>query len=150
MGKFCKMDFGRKNKQKGVNIMNKFIGIGRTTKDIELSQTPNGISVAKFTLAIPRTFRNKDGEKEVDFINCVAWQKAAENIHKFVKKGDQLAVVGRIEVRSYEAQDKTKRYVTEVVVEEFEFIGGNKKTEKDKKKYLTEIPVDDLGDDLPF
>lgn len=132
--------------------MNKFIGIGRTTKDIELSQTTSGISVAKFTLAIPRTFRNKDGEKEVDFINCVAWQKAAENIHKFVKKGDQLAIVGRVEVRSYEAQDKTKRYVTEVVVEEFEFLGGKKDGGKEKveNKYLTEIPVDDLGDNLPF
>ena len=126
--------------------MQKFIALGRTTKDIELSQTPNGISVAKFTLAIPRTFRNKDGEKEVDFINCVAWQKAAENIHKFVKKGDQLSVVGRIEVRSYEAQDKTKRYVTEVVVEEFEFIGGNKKTEKVEQPRMIEI--DD--DTLPF
>lgn len=127
--------------------MNKFIGIGRTTKDIELSQTPNGISVAKFTLAIPRTFRNKDGEKEVDFINCVAWQKAAENIQKFVKKGDQLAIVGRVEVRSYEAQDKTKRYVTEVVVEEFEFLGG-KKDGKEKTEETGMIEIDD--DILPF
>lgn len=132
--------------------MNKFIGIGRTTKDIELSQTPNGISVAKFTLAIPRKFRNADGEKEVDFLNCVAWRQSAEIIAKYVNKGDQLAVVGTIQTRSYEAQDGTRRYVTEVVVEEFEFLGGKKDGGKEKveNKDLTEIPVDDLGDDLPF
>ena len=123
--------------------MNKFLGLGRTTKEIELTQTTNGIAVAKFTLAITRAFKNKDGEKEVDFINCVAWQKAAENIHKFDKKGDQVAIVGRVEVRSYEAQDKTKRYVTEVVVEEFEFIGGNKKTEK-VADGLTEVDEQNL------
>lgn len=129
--------------------MNKFIGIGRTTKDIELTQTTNGISVAKFTLAIPRAFKNKDGEKEVDFINCVAWQKAAENIHKFVNKGDQLSVVGRIETRSYEAKDGTKRYVTEVVVEEFEFLGGKKDgKEKVEETKMTEIDIDE--ESLPF
>lgn len=132
--------------------MNKFIGIGRTTKDIELSQTTSGISVAKFTLAIPRKFRNADGEKEVDFLNCVAWRQSAEIIAKYVNKGDQLAVVGTIQTRSYEAQDGTRRYVTEVVVEEFEFLGGKKDGGKEKveNKDLTEIPVDDLGDDLPF
>ena len=129
--------------------MNKFLGLGRTTKEIELTQTTSGIAVAKFTLAIPRAFKNKDGEKEVDFINCVAWQKAAENIYKFVKKGDQLSVVGRIEVRSYEAQDKTKRYVTEVVVEEFEFLGGKKDgKEKVAETKMTEIDIDE--ESLPF
>lgn len=129
--------------------MQKFIALGRTTKDIELSQTPNGISVAKFTLAIPRKFKNADGEREVDFLNCVAWRQSAEIIAKYVNKGDQLAVVGTIQTRSYEAQDGTRRYVTEVVVEEFEFLGG-KKDGKVENKDLTEIPVDDLGDDLPF
>jgi len=130
--------------------MQKFIGIGRTTKDIELTQTTNGIAVAKFTLAIPRQFKTADGEREVDFLNCIAWRKNAENIAKYVKKGDQLAIVGRVEVRSYEAQDKTKRYVTEVVVEEFEFLGG-KKDGKEKVAETKLVPIDDdLGDNLPF
>ncbi len=131
--------------------MNKFLGLGRTTKEIELTTTNNGTEVAKFTLAIPRAFKNKDGEKEVDFLNCIAWRKNAENIAKYVNKGDQLAIVGRVEVRSYEAQDKTKRYVTEVVVEEFEFLGGKKDGGKEKVEETKLVPIDDdLGDNLPF
>lgn len=125
--------------------MNKFIGIGRTTKDIELSQTTSGISVAKFTLAIPRQFKTADGEREVDFLNCIAWRKNAENIAKYVNKGDQLAVVGTVQTRSYEVKGE-KKYITEIQVDEFEFIGGNKKTEK-VADGLTEI---DTNCDLPF
>ena len=125
--------------------MQKFIGIGRLTKDPELTTTTSGISVGKFTLAIPRRFKTADGEREVDFLNCIAWRKNAENIAKYVNKGDQLAVVGTIQTRTYEAQDGTRRYVTEIVVDEFEFI-GNKKDEEAKL-----VPIDDdLGDNLPF
>lgn len=124
--------------------MQKFIALGRTTKDIELSQTTNGISVAKFTLAIPRQFKNADGEREVDFLNCVAWRKAAENIAKYVNKGDQLFIVGTVQTRSYEVKGERK-YITEIQVDEFEFIGGNK-SGKIENKDLTEI--DDA--DLPF
>lgn len=122
--------------------MQKFIALGRTTKDIELTQTTNGIAVAKFTLAIPRQFKNADGEREVDFLNCVAWRKNADNIAKYVNKGDQLFIVGTVQTRSYEVKGERK-YITEIQVDEFEFIGGNKKTEN---KDLTEI--DDA--DLPF
>ena len=128
--------------------MQKFIALGRTTKDIELSQTTSGISVAKFTLAIPRAFKNKDGEKEVDFLNCIAWRKNAENIAKYVNKGDQLFIVGTVQTRSYEVKGE-KKYITEIQVDEFEFIGGNKKTEKVENN-LTEITDDDFGDNLPF
>ena len=128
--------------------MQKFIALGRTTKDIELSQTTNGIAVAKFTLAIPRKFKNADGEKEVDFLNCIAWRKNAENIAKYVNKGDQLFIVGTVQTRTYELKGERK-YITEIQVDEFEFIGGNKKTEKVENKDLTEI--DDIyGSDLPF
>ena len=129
--------------------MQKFIALGRTTKDIELTQTTNGIAVAKFTLAIPRQFKTADGEREVDFLNCIAWRKNAENIAKYVNKGDQLFIVGTVQTRSYEVKGE-KKYITEIQVDEFEFIGGNKKTEKVENKDLTEIPVDDLGDNLPF
>ncbi len=129
--------------------MQKFIGIGRTTKDIELSQTTSGVAVAKFTLAIPRKFKNAEGEKETDFLNCVAWRQSAEIIAKYVNKGDQLFIVGTVQTRTYELKGERK-YITEIQVDEFEFIGGNKKTEKVENKDLTEIPVDDLGDNLPF
>lgn len=128
--------------------MQKFIALGRTTKDIELTQTTNGIAVAKFTLAIPRQFKNADGEREVDFLNCVAWRKNAENIAKYVNKGDQLFIVGTVQTRSYEVKGERK-YITEIQVDEFEFIGGNKKTEKVENN-LTEITDDDFGDSLPF
>lgn len=125
--------------------MQKFIALGRTTKDIELTQTTNGISVAKFTLAIPRQFKAADGEREVDFLNCVTWRKNAENIAKYVNKGDQLLVVGTVQTRSYELKGE-KKYITEIQVDEFEFISGNKKTEK-VADGLTEI---DTNVDLPF
>lgn len=128
--------------------MQKFIALGRTTKDIELTQTTNGIAVAKFTLAIPRQFKTADGEREVDFLNCVAWRKNAENIAKYVNKGDQLFIVGTVQTRSYEVKGERK-YITEIQVDEFEFIGGNK-SGKIENKDLTEIDDDNDMDSLPF
>lgn len=122
--------------------MQKFIALGRTTKDIELTQTTSGIAVAKFTLAIPRQFKTADGEREVDFLNCVAWRKNAENIAKYVNKGDQLFIVGTVQTRSYEVKGERK-YITEIQVDEFEFIGGNKKTEK-VEDGLTEVDEQNL------
>lgn len=128
--------------------MQKFIALGRTTKDIELTQTTNGIAVAKFTLAIPRQFKTADGEREVDFLNCVAWRKNAENIAKYVNKGDQLFIIGTVQTRSYEVKGERK-YITEIQVDEFEFIGGNK-SGKIENKDLTEIDDDNDMDSLPF
>lgn len=128
--------------------MQKFIALGRTTKDIELTQTTSGIAVAKFTLAIPRQFKTADGEREVDFLNCVAWRKNAENIAKYVNKGDQLFIIGTVQTRSYEVKGERK-YITEIQVDEFEFIGGNK-SGKIENKDLTEIDDDNDMDSLPF
>ena len=129
--------------------MQKFIGIGRTTKDIELSQTTSGVAVAKFTLAIPRKFKNAEGEKETDFLNCVAWRQSAEIIAKYVNKGDQLFIVGTVQTRSYEVKGE-KKYITEIQVDEFELL-GNKKDGKEKTEEIKLVPIDDdLGDNLPF
>lgn len=102
--------------------MNKVILIGNLTKDPELTTTTSGTSVCRFTLAVSRRFTNSEGERKTDFINIVAFKNLADNCHKFLKKGSKAAVVGNIQTRSYDAQDGTKRYVTEVVAEEVEFI----------------------------
>lgn len=102
--------------------MNKVVLIGRLTKDPELKYTPGtGTAVATFTLAIDRR-TSKDGQREADFINIVAWNKTAELVANYMSKGRLLGVSGRIQTRSYDAKDGTKRYVTEVVAEEVQFL----------------------------
>lgn len=132
--------------------MNKFIGIGNLTKDPELTTTASGVNVARFSIAISRRFENADGERETDFLNCVAWRNLAETIHKYCHKGDKIAVVGSIQVRNYETQDGEKRYVTEIVVDEIEFLTkkNDKETEKteEKPKKIEMQEIDDSS--LPF
>lgn len=131
--------------------MNKVILIGNLTKDPELMTTTSGVSVAKFTLAVQRKFKNESGNYETDFINCVAWRNTADNIKKFVKKGNKLGVVGAIQTRTYETQDGDKRYITEVVVDEIELLTpkANDGTEKTETKEQAKMEqVDD--DSLPF
>ena len=99
--------------------MNKVILTGNLTKDVELSETNSGIKVARFTLAVQRRFANADGEREADFINIIVWRTQAENCHKYLKKGSKAAVIGTLQTRNYEADDGTKRYVTEVVADTF-------------------------------
>lgn len=108
--------------------MNKFIGIGNLTKDVELSQTNSGVSVAQFTIAVKRNYKNESGEYDSDFLNCVAWKAQAENASKYCHKGDKIAVVGAVQTRSYDAQDGSKRYVTEIVANEIEFLNTKKET----------------------
>jgi single-strand DNA-binding protein len=95
--------------------VNKVILVGRLTRDPEVKNTMTGRAVATFTLAVDRRFKNKDGQKEADFIPIVFWGKQAELAGQYLSKGSQIGVSGRIQVRNYDAQDGTKRYVTEVV-----------------------------------
>ena len=104
--------------------MNKVILIGRLTKDPELRTIASGNATTSFTIAVNRNFTNQNGEREADFINCVAWRKQAENVAKYCTKGSQVAVDGRIQTRNYDAQDGTKRYVTEVIADNVSFLGG--------------------------
>ena len=104
---------------------NKVVLLGNLTRDPELRTTPNGQTVCGFSLAINRTWRNAEGEQQeaVDYIDCNAWGKAAEIINQYMQKGRALLVSGRLQQRSWE-QDGQKRSKVEVVVEDFNFVGG--------------------------
>ncbi len=104
--------------------MNRVILIGNLTKDPELRYTPNGVAVTTFTLAINRPRTNQAGERETDFINIVAWQKLADLCATYLRKGRQAAVEGRLQTRSYDNKEGRKVYVTEVVAENVQFLGG--------------------------
>lgn len=103
--------------------MNKVILIGRLTKDPELRYTGSNTPVATFSLAVNRSFTNQNGEREADFINCVVWRKLAETVKNYLSQGSQVAVEGRIQTRNYDDQNGQRRYVTEVVVENIDFVG---------------------------
>lgn len=103
--------------------MNKVILVGRLSRDPELRTTNTGKSVATFSIAVDRRFK-QEGQPTADFFNVVAWGKPGEIICQYLGKGRQIAVNGRLQSRSYDAQDGSKRYVTEVVLEEFDFIGS--------------------------
>lgn len=104
--------------------MNKVFLIGRLTKDPELRYTGSNTAVASFTLAVNRTFTNQSGEREADFINIVVWRKQAENVKNYLSQGSQVAVDGRIQTRSYDDNNGQRRYVTEVVADNVEFLGS--------------------------
>lgn len=111
--------------------MNKVLLIGRLTNDPELRKTNTEKAVATFSVAINR------GNDEVDFINVVAWEKQAENVKQYLVKGSQVAIDGRIQTRSYDDKDGNKKYITEVVANNVEFLGTKAKVESDTK---SEIP----------
>ena len=102
--------------------MNKVILVGNLTKDPELSETPNGIAVCRFAIAVSRDFANADGTRETDFFNITVWRQLAENCSKYLKKGSKVAVVGQLQNRSYEDKDGNKRSVTDIVASEIEFL----------------------------
>ncbi|MBQ9019543.1 MAG: single-stranded DNA-binding protein [Bacilli bacterium] len=104
--------------------MNKVVLIGRLTRDPELRYTGSNTPVATFSLAVNRNFTNQNGEREADFINIVVWRKQAENVKNFLTQGSQVAVEGRIQTRTYDGQDGQKRYITEVVADNVEFLGS--------------------------
>ena len=131
--------------------MNKCILIGNLTKDPELTTTTNGVAVCRFAIAVSRRYSNSDGERETDFLNIVVWRSLGENCHKFLKKGSKVGVVGNIQSRSYDAADGTKRYVTEIVAEEVEFLSTRNADERgsgDNQEVAKLQPIDDDG--LPF
>lgn len=102
--------------------MNKALLIGRLTRDPELRSTSTGRNVCQFSIAVNRNFTNANGERESDFINCVVWDKQAENLVKYQKKGNQIAVDGRIQTRNYEDKDGKRVYVTEILANNISFL----------------------------
>lgn len=103
-------------------MINRVVLVGRLTKDPELRYTPNGIASTRFTIAVNRTFSNQQGEREADFISCVAWRKQAENLANFMRKGSLIGVEGRIQTGSFEGQDGKRVYTTDIVADSVQFL----------------------------
>lgn len=136
--------------------MNSVIIIGNLTKDPEAHTTQNGISRSTFTVAVQRRFKNSDGKHDADFLTVVAWRQTADYCNKYLSKGRKVAVEGSIQTRSYDAQDGSKRYVTEIIADNVESLDkGNAdrgttpdkppKTNAEKEDF---VEVED--DELPF
>ena len=140
-------------------MINNTVLVGRLTKDVELRYTPSNVAVATFTLAVNRTFKNENGEREADFINCVMWRQQAENLANWAKKGALIGVTGRIQTRSYDNQQGQRVYVTEVVTEQFQLLEskgqGNQTQQRQAQQQAPDFsrqgaPMDISDDDLPF
>ncbi|WP_053958106.1 single-stranded DNA-binding protein [Sulfobacillus thermosulfidooxidans] len=128
-------------------MMNHITLIGRLTRDPELRYTSQGVPVASLTLAVDRPFTNAQGQRDVDFIDIVIWRKLAETVANHLTKGRLVAVAGRLQVRSYEAQDGSKRRAAEVIAESVQFLDGKKSDANAPVHAATAVP---LPDDLPF
>ncbi|WP_068675986.1 single-stranded DNA-binding protein [Oceanobacillus sp. Castelsardo] len=103
-------------------MLNRVVLVGRLTRDPDLRYTPTGVAVANFTVAVNRPFTNQQGNREADFINCVAWRRQAENLANYMKKGSMVGVDGRVQTRSYDGQDGKTVYVTEILAESIQFL----------------------------
>lgn len=133
--------------------MNKVIMVGNLTRDPELSETPNGVAVCRFSIAVSRDYSNSDGTRETDFFNVTVWRGRAEVCGKYLKKGNKVAVVGSLQNRSYEDKDGIKRNVTDIVASEVEFLTPKGASGDDGEMPVKrERPVLEAIDDnqLPF
>ena len=136
--------------------MNRAMLIGNLTKDPELRATGSGIAVCTFTLAVQRRFANRDSQtREADFIPIVVWRAQAENCAKYLHKGSQAAVCGSIQTRSYDAPDGSKRYVTEIVADEVQFLGKSDSGDNDGAARMVSTPFREEmqpaeDEELPF
>lgn len=130
--------------------MNKVILLGRLTRDPETryTQTSN-MQVTSFTLAVNRRFVKQGEERQADFINCVAWNKTAEFVSKYFKKGQQVGIIGRIQTRNYDDEQGIKHYVTEIIAEEVYFAGDKKDATQNELQATDDFEITNQ-DDLPF
>ena len=130
--------------------MNKIMLVGRLVRDPEVRSMSNGSQAANFTVAVNRNFKNKEGNYDADFLPCVAFRSQADFISKYFKKGSLIGIEGRVQTRNYDAQDGTKRYVTEVVVENIEFVGGkNEGSSQPSDNSYVDAPSGEPIDALP-
>lgn len=111
-------------------MINNVVLVGRLTKDPELRYTPSQVAVATFTLAVNRRFKEQNGEREADFINCVIWRQSAENLASWCKKGSLIGITGRIQTRNYENQQGQRVYVTEVIGESFQVLESRQQNDQ--------------------
>lgn len=143
-------------------MLNSIILVGRLTKDPELRYTPSNQAVATFNLAVNRRFKNQNGEREADFINCVIWRQQAENLANWGKKGNLIGITGSIQTRNYENQQGQRVYVTEVVADNFQLLEFNKQNDQSqtqnhnqqpnfgRNEPIQSNPMDISDDDFPF
>lgn len=147
--------------KRGKNMINNVTLVGRLTKDPDLRYTSSGKAVASFTLAVNRRFTNQAGQREADYIQCVIWGKSAETLANYAKKGSLIGIVGRLQSRSYENNEKQRVYVTEVVVETFQFLESKTANEQRQNNQNNQqndnsdpnfegSTIDISDDDLPF
>ena len=128
--------------------MNKLNLIGRICNDLEVKETGEN-KYTRFTLAVNRNYTDDDGNRPADFISCVAWNKSAEIINQYFKKGSQIGVTGKIQTGSYERQDGTKAYTTDIIVEGFDFL--DKKEDRPAPEYTgTQATQNGTQEDDPF
>lgn len=137
--------------------MQRFIAIGRLTRDPELKTTTTGVSVTTFSIAVERNYVNEEtGQRDADFINCLSWRKQAENIARYCTKGSQIALEGRLQVRSYDDRDGNRRFVTEVVADNVTFLSPKKKEQIEEQQEESDVDfnfedeIELTEDDLPF
>lgn len=143
-------------------MINNVTLVGRLTKDVELKYTPSNVANVSFTLAVNRTFKNANGEREADFINCVIWRQSAENFANWAKKGALIGITGRIQTRNYENQQGQRVYITEVIADNFQMLESRSQQQgqqqsqatqqqsKQSDKFSGGTPVNLNDDDLPF
>ena len=140
--------------------MNKVFLIGNLTRDPELRETPSGVAMCRFAIAVSRPYSSQDGERQTDFFECTAWRGLGETIARFTKKGNKVAVVGHIQIRNYEDNQGAKRTAVDVIVQDCEFLtpkensnGFDDVAEMPRtsapKKRATLQPMDD-DSDIPF
>ena len=138
-------------------MINNVTLVGRLTRDPELRYTPSNIAITTFNMAVNRNFKNQDGNREADFINCMIWRQQAENFANWVKKGNLVGITGRIQTRSYENQQGKRVYVTEVVADTFQSLekrdnSANQSNIEDQMpaSFGATNPLDISDDDMPF
>ncbi|REH78474.1 single-stranded DNA-binding protein [Staphylococcus felis] len=124
-------------------MLNRVVLVGRLTKDPDFRTTPSGVSVATFTLAVNRNFKNKDGEQQADFINCVVFNKQAENVKNYLSKGSLAGVDGRLQSRSYENQEGRRIFVTEVICDSVQFLDSKNNNQSNNQQQRGQAPAQD-------
>ncbi len=133
--------------------MNKVFLIGRLTRDPELRYTSTNLPVATFSLAVNRNFTNQSGEREADFINIVVWRKQAENVKNYLTQGSQVAIDGRIQTRTYNGEDGKKRYITEVIADNVQFLDSKGSRDNSmsnaSNNNFNDVTPSDFSNDMP-
>lgn len=132
--------------------MNKVELIGRLTKEPELKLTANQTAFCNFTIAVDRRFKDANGQRQADFINCVAWRQTAQFIAKYFHKGNKIALSGSIQTRSFDDQNGQKRFVTEVIIDEAEFVESQPQAQPEPSQPAPEPQTqqEDIPAELPF